>query len=145
MTLRAALLALSATVVTGTTLWSAGQSQAPSAADAREQAYLSRATAILVDVVVRDRQGRPVLDLKADDFELSEDQVPQQIGSFTLVSRGSGLGIGVRVKKDRPDHRRDADRHLGQGGGRRQPATPVVAMVFDALSPKDCASASVRP
>ena len=55
---------------------------------------------MLVDVVVRDHQGRPVLDLKADDFEIAEDGIPQEIGSFTLVSRGTGLGIGVRVKTE---------------------------------------------
>jgi VWFA-related protein len=105
------------------------------AADVRDRAYQSRATAVLVDVVVRDNQGRPVLDLKADDFELAEDNVPQQIGSFTLVSRGTGLGIGVRVKKDEPTTIvtptgtpvKDED----------DPSVPpaVIALVFDALSP----------
>jgi hypothetical protein len=65
-------------------------------AHARTQPYLSRATAILVDVVVRDRQGRPVLDLKPGEFEIAEDGVRQDVGSFTLVSRGTGIGIGVR-------------------------------------------------
>ena len=100
MTLRPVLLALGVAGILGTTVWSAGQQQAT--ADVRDRAYQSRATAVLVDVVVRDNQGRPVLDLRADDFEVAEDQVPQQIGSFTLVSRGTGLGIGVRVKKDEP-------------------------------------------
>ena len=53
---------------------------------------------MLVDVVVRDRQARPVLDLQADDFEVSEDGVKQKIGSFTLVSKGAGIGIGVRSR-----------------------------------------------
>ena len=36
------------------------------------------------DVLVTDRQGRPVRDLKAIDFAVSEDGVPQQIGHFVL-------------------------------------------------------------
>ena len=36
------------------------------------------------DVLVTDKQGRPVRDLKATDFVVSEDGVPQQIGHFVL-------------------------------------------------------------
>jgi hypothetical protein len=66
------------------------------AEDRKDPAYASRATAVLVDVVVRNRQGRPVFDLKSEDFEVLEDNVRQDVGSFTLVQRGGGLGIDVR-------------------------------------------------
>ena len=36
------------------------------------------------DVLVTDKQGRPVRDLKATDFAVSEDGVTQQIGHFVL-------------------------------------------------------------
>jgi len=36
------------------------------------------------DVLVTDKQGRPVRNLKATDFTVSEDGVPQQIGHFVL-------------------------------------------------------------
>ena len=36
------------------------------------------------DVLVTDRQGRPIRDLKATDFAVSEDGVAQQIGHFVL-------------------------------------------------------------
>ncbi len=36
------------------------------------------------DVLVTDKQGRPVRDLRATDFTVSEDGVPQQIGHFVL-------------------------------------------------------------
>jgi len=42
-------------------------------------------TAVLVDVVVRDKRGQPVRDLTEADFELLEDGVLQKIGSFTPI------------------------------------------------------------
>jgi len=36
------------------------------------------------DVLVTDRQGRPIHNLSATDFEISEDDVPQQVGHFVL-------------------------------------------------------------
>jgi VWFA-related protein len=62
-------------------------------------AYSASATAILVDVVVRDRQGRPVLDLRADEFEVFEDGIEQTVESFTRVTRGGGIGIDVKWRK----------------------------------------------
>ena len=37
---------------------------------------------VLVNVVARDKQGKPVTDLKRDDFTLLEDGKPQRISSF---------------------------------------------------------------
>ncbi|MGH8636992.1 MAG: VWA domain-containing protein [Burkholderiales bacterium] len=70
----------------------AAQSAAPSSGT---QSYASAATAILVDVVVRDRNGWPVLDLSAADFTIAEDGVAQKVDTFTRVSRGRGIGVGV--------------------------------------------------
>ena len=56
-------------------------------AQPERQAVSSNATAILVDAVVRDRNGRLVTDLAASDFDLSEDGVAQTIDSFTRVTR----------------------------------------------------------
>ena len=42
-------------------------------------------TALVVsDVLVTDKQGRPQRNLKATDFAVSEDGVPQEVGLFTL-------------------------------------------------------------
>src|SRR5687767_8026593 len=68
------------------------RSQSPARAD---QGYSTATTAILVDVVVRDRRGHPVTDLTAEDFELHEDGVAQKVDTFSRVSRGSGIGVGV--------------------------------------------------
>lgn len=40
---------------------------------------------VTTDVLVTDRQGRPVRNLKPTDFAISEDGVPQQIGHFVLA------------------------------------------------------------
>ena len=69
--------------------------QQPPAAAPPHQAIVSRATAILVDAVVRDKNGHPLTDLSAKDFELFEDGVPQTIDSFTRVSHGGGIGVNV--------------------------------------------------
>ena len=63
------------------------------------QAIASTTTAVLVDVVVRDRRGRPVTDLAAGDFTIAEDGVPQTVDSFTRVTRGGGIGVGVAWKQ----------------------------------------------
>jgi VWFA-related protein len=42
-------------------------------------------TAVLVDVVVRDKRGAPIRDLDVSEFEIYEDGTLQQIGSFTPV------------------------------------------------------------
>ncbi len=93
------------------------------------QRLTTGATAIVVDVVVRDKQGRPVTDLAASDFELYEDEVRQKIGNLTLVA---------------PD--RSAAPAPSAGGGKlttgaQPPSTTTtgptfVALVFDRLSPE---------
>jgi VWFA-related protein len=70
------------------------------AAQERSPQSLSTATtAILVDVVVRDRKGRPVTDMAVEDFEVYEDRVAQKIDSFTRVTRGGGIGVDVKWKR----------------------------------------------
>ena len=111
------------------------QSREPaSSADPQDPAYLARATAVLVDVVVRDRQGRPVMDLKAEDFEIQEDSVPQVIGSFTLVNRGGGIGVGVRLREPQPESTTLVNPTGPAAPPAAAEAAPVMALVFDALS-----------
>ncbi len=61
----------------------AQQPAAPSAA----QTSTVRATAeeVLLDVIVRDKKGKPVTDLKPEDLTISDNGVPQTVSSFRLV------------------------------------------------------------
>jgi VWFA-related protein len=54
---------------------------------------------VLVDVVVTDRSGDPVLDLGLEDFELREDGVPQKIEVFELVG-GAGAAPSAASAED---------------------------------------------
>ncbi|MEP6916938.1 MAG: VWA domain-containing protein [Acidobacteriota bacterium] len=74
------------------------QPNAQDGAARNRQSYTSTTTAILVDVVVRDGKGRPLTDLSAADFEVTEDGLAQKVESFTRVSHGSGIGVGVAWK-----------------------------------------------
>jgi len=74
-------------IILGAILFAAGPLTA-----AGQQQNAARATsapttvsAILVDVVVRDRKGDPVKDLTQGDFEIYEDGVKQDVGSMTPI------------------------------------------------------------
>ena len=38
-----------------------------------------RSNEVRLDVVVKDKKGRPIRDLKESDFEIQEDGVPQKV------------------------------------------------------------------
>jgi VWFA-related protein len=103
----------------------------PRAPQRQTESFSAGTTAVLVDVVVRDRRGRPVLDLTADDFEIFEDTVRQALGSFSVVERSGGIGVkvGRRVSAPAPP----------AGTSKEPPApppatdAPTIAIVFDAL------------
>jgi VWFA-related protein len=96
--------------------------------------YASATTAILVDVVVRDRKGHPVTDLSAVDFDVAEDGVAQKVDTFTRVSRGGGIGVGVAWRSP------GSTVAVTPSGDALDPAVPppadqsTTALVFDHLS-----------
>ena len=45
---------------------------------------------VRVDIIVTDRQGNPVLDLKQDEFKIKEDGKPQAIESFSIIKINEG-------------------------------------------------------
>jgi VWFA-related protein len=62
----------------------AGQQPQPTPQPASQDRYKFRVESqlVLVNVVARDKQGKPVTDLKRDDFTILEDGKPQRISSF---------------------------------------------------------------
>jgi VWFA-related protein len=62
------------------------QPQAP-----REQTIRISSEEVLLDAVARDKKGRPVTDLKADEIEVYENDARQQITSFRRVDRNQPL------------------------------------------------------
>jgi VWFA-related protein len=59
---------------------SPGQTAAP-----QQPTFRTRIDSVSVDVTVTDKQGRPVNDLKAEDFEITENKKPQAVQTFKLI------------------------------------------------------------
>lgn len=112
----------------------AAQDASAPPSQAVDTVYASRATAILVDVVVRDKKGRPVTDLETGDFTVFEDGVRQEIGSFSVVNRGDGIGIGVKVRE--PGRTTIVDSSPAPDGTLPDAPElpPATALIFDGLS-----------
>ncbi len=85
-------------------------------------------TAIVVDVVVRDRDGKPVTDLKPTDFELYEEKVLQDVGSFTPVNRSEAAAATTAAAASTPAPAPGAPTAATQ-------APQVIALLFDRLTP----------
>ncbi|MBN1126573.1 MAG: VWA domain-containing protein [Sedimentisphaerales bacterium] len=63
---------------------------------------------VQVDAVVTDKDGRPVIDLTADDFVILQDGKPQEITNFSLVRTSAPVVPGATVKKPAPESREDS-------------------------------------
>lgn len=87
-------------------------------------------TAVLVDVVVRDKRGQPVRDLTMGDFEVIEDGAPQEIGSFTPIFEGKPASI-----PEPPPAAPTANTDPAVGAPPPVSAgPPITALVFDRLT-----------
>lgn len=96
-----------------------------------EQRVRLGTTEVALDVVVRDKKGRPVRDLKESDFEICEDGVRQRIESFRLVvhePEKAPAEIKSGVKREEPATRQPSSRDPFAEAS-------FIAMVFDRLSP----------
>ena len=79
---------------------------------------------VVVDVIVRDRKGKPVKDLTAVDFKVTDDGVEQRILGVRVIEGSEAIEKGARVPLD----------------GLRQ--TRLVTLVFEQLG--DAPGAKVR-
>lgn len=99
----------------------------------RQSTFGSGATAVVIDVVVRDDRGRPVTGLRQEDFTLVEDGVPQKIGAFVEVAQGD-RGEAVRGR-NRSVSVKAAQQVIEQAENPTVTAGPrFLAIVFDRLS-----------
>ncbi|MBL0155649.1 MAG: VWA domain-containing protein [Bryobacterales bacterium] len=55
---------------------------------------------VVLDVVVRDKKGKPVKDLTIDDFQVTDNGVKQKPTSVRLVEGKEALSQGARVPLD---------------------------------------------
>jgi VWFA-related protein len=63
----------------------APQPAQPPAAPDQQPVFRTGINTVRVDVIVTDKQGNPVTDLKIEDFEIQEDGKPQKAETFRLV------------------------------------------------------------
>ena len=107
--------------------------QNPAPAQRQDETKIRIGTAeVTLDVVVRDKKGRPVKDLTASEFEIYEDGVRQQVESFRLSLRE----LGTKADVDRGKEPGAPAAATGTAASRDKAANPgVIALVFDRLSP----------
>ena len=89
------------------------------------QRFAATAVAVVVDATVRDRDGRPMGCLRASDFDVLEDGVPQQISSFQAVD--------VPAAGRRPATRRPPAEQPAPLARALSTAPLVTALVFEQL------------
>ena len=75
-------------------------------------------TAVLLDIVVRDKRGRPIRDLRQDEITVLEDGAPREVKSFRLIE-GTPGDAGLATPGSGVDPARSAaPRHAGVAGVR---------------------------
>lgn len=100
---------------------------------ARREVFGVTTDVVLLDVVVRDKKGRTVRDLRADEVQVYEDDVKQEIRGFRFLdSRMAGAALEEAREEstrrvtgeDEPAHLSEERRHLN-----------LVTLLFDRLDP----------
>ncbi len=106
------------------------QTTTPTRAADQPPRFNTHATAIVVDVVVRDRAGRPVTDLTPADFEVREDGTQQVIGDVTRMwtPRAAAKGTSGEVAR--------SDSPVATPTVEMARVASVTALVFERLSPE---------
>jgi len=105
----------------------------------RTPVFPARADLVLLDLVVRDKDGRLVNDLRSDEVEVLEDGKACAIQSFRLVGAEGGLVAAPGRKGIEPPVAPAVERPAGEPS---PPASAgdglvsVVALVFDQLGPE---------
>jgi VWFA-related protein len=72
----------------------AQQTPPPAPAPAEQPIFRTDINFVRVDVIVTDRQGNAVHNLKQEDFEVTEDGKPQAVQTFKLINISENSGVG---------------------------------------------------
>ena len=95
-----------------------------------EEKVVTGTTEVIFDAVVKDKKGRPVKDLQARDFQITEDGVPQEVKSFRLVAGDTPDAAATDKPKAAGGPKATARILEAFNAGR----IGTVALVFDRLS-----------
>src|SRR3954470_19874315 len=99
LTIAAIILAAASASVTGVAsrdgTHSGGIDQAVASQD---PSFRTGASAVVLDVVIRDKRGRPVRDVKPGEVTVFEDGVAREIRSFRLVDRAAASATSEPTK-----------------------------------------------
>src|ERR1051326_2642877 len=71
-------------------------------ADKKNDVVKISVTLVQVDVTVTDKKGKPVTDLKAEDFDLSQDNHPQRITNFSYVTAQPAVAAAAPAVAAKP-------------------------------------------
>jgi VWFA-related protein len=94
--------------------------QAPAPPVASPPAFRTGTAVVLLDVVIRDRKGRPIPDIRPEEVEVYEDGVKQKVDSFRWVATEAPVE-GATAPATVPDAARQIN---------------LVSLVFDQLDPE---------
>ena len=98
---------------------SAAPAQAPPSPSEEEAPVFGTGTAtVVLDVVVRDKKGRSITDIRPEEIEVFEEGVPQAVDSFERIETEPTRTEGAAAGPERPDATRQMN---------------VVTFVFDQL------------
>src|SRR5689334_11467382 len=92
-----------------------GQQQAQPATDqpppagGQQPVFRTGINFVRVDVIVSDKAGNPVGDLKPEDFEVIEQGKPQKVETFKLVSLDGGLMSAEPPRQIRTDYDEESE------------------------------------
>ena len=83
---------------------------------AQDATFIVDTKLVVINVTVKDKAGRPITDLKKEDFQLLEDGVPQKITVFDRQELSTEplapMSFSQRPADDRRARRRDRPRAL---------------------------------
>jgi VWFA-related protein len=100
----------------------------------RRDVFRADTEVVLLDVVVRDKKGRSVRDLRPDEIEVYEDGVRQQVGNFRFLdSRAIGEAL-EDAQAAAPSDARAPEAPLAPKPGESRHLN-LVTLLFDQLGP----------